>query len=62
MSKHEGMQNDRMADDGNVASSFGLGASFVIRHLDFVIDGAGFLISLARLRVQTSTNHIGLST
>jgi hypothetical protein len=47
MSKHEGTQNDAMTSDDDVTSSFGLGASLFIRHLDFVIDGAGFLISLA---------------
>ena len=41
MWKHEGIQNDA------ITSSLGFGASFVIRHSDFVINGAGFLISLA---------------
>ncbi len=38
MPKHEGMTNDQMTKDGHIAcSSFGLCASFVIRHSDFVI-------------------------
>jgi hypothetical protein len=37
MTKHEGNPNDTMTNDHNVVSSFGLRASFVIRHSYFVI-------------------------
>lgn len=41
------MQNDPVTSDRDVAPSFGLGAFFIIRHLDFVIIAAGFLMSPA---------------
>jgi hypothetical protein len=44
MTKLEGMTNDQMTTDCDVASSpFGLGASFVIRHSCFVIS-CGFSV------------------
>jgi hypothetical protein len=53
-SKHEGIQNDAMTS--------AVRAWLFIRHADFVIKGARFLISLASLPDYASTNQIASRT
>ena len=60
MTKLEGMTNDQMSNDRNLAySSFGLWISFVIRHSCFVIFSALILVLMAQSTHAESPSLIG---
>ena len=60
MAKLEGMTNDQMSNDRNLAySSFGLWISFIIRHSRFVIFSALILVLMAQSTHAESPSLIG---